>query len=148
METSTASRSNHKRDSLAYLPASLDKKIAAAVDCHPSACLLCADIDPQTAGLIASILGPALTLTILLFIFRIPMSWYPNINFGKFPWSLVVAPTEPFLGPTRKVIPPVGGVDIAPVRALPEYRQNTVTWMLSNECFSFQAAVSLHHRHP
>ncbi len=75
-----------------------------------------ADMDAKTAGTVASFLAPFLTLSILLMICRIPLSWYPNLDVKKLPWSIAVAPTEPLLGPTRKAIPPVGGVDVAPVR--------------------------------
>lgn len=43
------------------------------------------------------------------------MSWYPKIPLGKFPYVLAYAPTEPFLVQTRKLIPPLAGVDITPV---------------------------------
>ena len=33
----------------------------------------------------------------------------------KLPWAIAVAPTEPVLGPTRRAIPPIGGVDVAPI---------------------------------
>ena len=56
-----------------------------------------------------------LGLMTILFIFRIVLSWYPQIETAKFPLSLVVAPTEPFLKPLRKVVPPIGGVDISPI---------------------------------
>lgn len=56
-----------------------------------------------------------LGVLVLLFIFRIILTWYPQIDLGKFPFSLVAIPTEPFLAPTRKLIPPLGGVDISPV---------------------------------
>jgi len=74
-----------------------------------------ADMDAKTAGTVAGVLGPLLTLAILLMICRIPLSWYPNLNVKKLPWSIAVAPTEPLLGPTRRAIPPVGGVDVAPI---------------------------------
>lgn len=61
------------------------------------------------------ILGILLALMTLLFIFRIVLTWYPEIDLNKFPFSLVTWPTEPFLAPTRKIIPPLGGVDISPV---------------------------------
>lgn len=60
-------------------------------------------------------LGILLGLMTLLFIFRIVLTWYPGIDLNKFPFSLVAWPTEPFLAPTRKFIPPLGGVDISPV---------------------------------
>lgn len=60
-------------------------------------------------------LGLFFGLMILLFIFRIVLTWYPQIELGKFPFSLIAIPTEPFLIPTRKLIPPLGGVDISPI---------------------------------
>ncbi|MEB3251193.1 MAG: YggT family protein, partial [Synechococcales cyanobacterium] len=51
----------------------------------------------------------------LLFIFRIVLTWYPQVELTRFPWLLVFWPTEPLLVPVRKWIPPIGGVDIAPV---------------------------------
>ncbi len=50
-----------------------------------------------------------------LFIFRIVLTWYPQVESNKFPFSIVVSPTEPFLAPSRKIIPPIGGVDITPI---------------------------------
>lgn len=38
-----------------------------------------------------------------------------QLNGKKLPWSIAVVPTEPVLGPTRRAIPPVGGVDVAPI---------------------------------
>lgn len=74
-----------------------------------------ADMDAQTAKLLASVLQPTLALSSILMIVRIPMTWYPNIDGTKWPWNLVYIPTEPILGPTRKIIQPVGGVDISPI---------------------------------
>lgn len=54
-------------------------------------------------------------LMTLLFIFRIVLTWYPQVDMAKFPFNFVYAPTEPFLGFTRKVIQPIGGVDISPI---------------------------------
>ena len=51
----------------------------------------------------------------LLFIFRIVLTWYPQADLSKLPFSLIAWPTEPLLVPMRKLIPPIGGVDIAPV---------------------------------
>lgn len=51
----------------------------------------------------------------LLFISRIVLTWYPNVNLSEFPYKLAYLPTEPFLVPTRKIIPPLGGIDITPI---------------------------------
>jgi YggT family protein len=62
-------------------------------------------------------IGVSIFLAIMtfLFIFRIVLTWYPQIESQKFPFSIVVVPTEPFLAPSRKIIPPIGGVDITPI---------------------------------
>ncbi|XP_065870830.1 protein COFACTOR ASSEMBLY OF COMPLEX C SUBUNIT B CCB3, chloroplastic isoform X2 [Euphorbia lathyris] len=77
--------------------------------------MILADLDPATAKVAISILGPFLSAFGFLFILRIVMSWYPKLPVGKFPYVLAYAPTEPILFLTRKVIPPVGGVDVTPV---------------------------------
>ncbi len=60
-------------------------------------------------------LGPLLALMTLLFILRIVLTWYPQVNPNRLPFNLVTWPTEPFLIPLRKLVPPIGGVDITPV---------------------------------
>lgn len=70
----------------------------------------------MTAATIATwILAPLLGGMIFLFIFRIVLTWYPQVDLNRFPFNLVALPTEPFLIPTRKLIPPLGGVDISPI---------------------------------
>jgi YggT family protein len=61
------------------------------------------------------ILGSVLVVMTLLFIFRIVLTWYPQVNLNKLPWNLIAWPTEPFLAVTRKIVPPIGGVDITPI---------------------------------
>lgn len=56
-----------------------------------------------------------LGLMTILFIFRIVLTWYPQAELTKFPFSLVVLPTEPILKPLRKLVSPIGGVDITPI---------------------------------
>ncbi|XP_048428795.1 LOW QUALITY PROTEIN: protein COFACTOR ASSEMBLY OF COMPLEX C SUBUNIT B CCB3, chloroplastic-like [Pyrus x bretschneideri] len=77
--------------------------------------LVVADLDPATAKLAIGFLGPFFSLFSFLFIIRIVMSWYPKLPVGKFPYVVAYAPTEPILMATRKVIPPLGGVDVTPV---------------------------------
>ncbi len=61
------------------------------------------------------ILAPILGVMIFLFIFRIVLTWYPQVELTKFPFNLIVLPTEPLLIPLRKIIAPIGGVDISPI---------------------------------
>jgi YggT family protein len=74
----------------------------------------------DVAHTIETILRPLLTLYTFLYIIRIPMTWYPDIDGTKAPWSLVVAPTEWFLSPIRSTIGVggVGGVDVSPIIAV------------------------------
>jgi YggT family protein len=61
------------------------------------------------------ILGPLLGLMTFLFIFRIILTWYPQVNLNRLPFNLIAWPTEPFLISLRKLVPPIGGVDITPI---------------------------------
>ena len=56
-----------------------------------------------------------LGLMTLLFVLRIVLTWYPEAELTRFPFSLAVFPTEPLLKPLRKIISPIGGVDITPI---------------------------------
>ncbi|BAU65143.1 UPF YGGT-containing protein [Stanieria sp. NIES-3757] len=60
-------------------------------------------------------LNLGLGLLTILFIFRIVLTWYPQINLTSLPFSLVALPTEPLLKPLRKIVAPLGGVDITPI---------------------------------
>ncbi|AQK98046.1 Protein COFACTOR ASSEMBLY OF COMPLEX C SUBUNIT B CCB3, chloroplastic [Zea mays] len=73
------------------------------------------DLDPATARAVAGVAGPVLSAFGFLFILRIVMSWYPRLPVTEFPYVVAYAPTEPFLAVTRRVIPPLGGVDVTPV---------------------------------
>jgi YggT family protein len=61
------------------------------------------------------ILGLILGLMIFLFIFRIILTWYPQVDLNRLPFNLIAWPTEPFLIPMRKLVQPIGGVDITPI---------------------------------
>ncbi|MFM7220771.1 MAG: YggT family protein [Nodosilinea sp.] len=69
----------------------------------------------MTTTLLNWTVGLGLAIMTLLFIFRIVLTWYPQVELTRFPWLLIFWPTEPLLAPVRKWIPPIGGVDIAPV---------------------------------
>ncbi|KAH9323701.1 hypothetical protein KI387_018340, partial [Taxus chinensis] len=77
--------------------------------------IMLGNLDPSTTKIAINVLGPLFSAFSILFVARIVMSWYPKLPVGKFPYVIAYAPTEPILSPTRKVIPPVGGVDVSPV---------------------------------
>jgi len=60
-------------------------------------------------------LGLLLSAWTLLFLFRIVLTWYPQVDLSQGFWKLVAIPTEPVLGFSRKLIAPIGGVDVTPV---------------------------------
>ncbi|MBD2665379.1 hypothetical protein B6N60_02798 [Richelia sinica FACHB-800] len=66
-------------------------------------------------NLISLILGPVLGVMTFLFIFRIILTWYPQVDLNRLPFNLIAWPTEPFLVLLRKIIQPIGGVDITPI---------------------------------
>ena len=60
-------------------------------------------------------LGLLLSAWTLLFLFRIVLTWYPQVDLSQGVWKLVAIPTEPVLAVSRKLIAPIGGVDVTPV---------------------------------
>ena len=60
-------------------------------------------------------LGLLLAALTLAFLLRIVLTWYPQIDLSKGAWPLIAWPTEPALALTRRVVAPIGGVDVTPV---------------------------------
>jgi YggT family protein len=65
--------------------------------------------------LVPPVLGALLAAWTLLFLFRIVLTWYPQVDLERGAMRWIRTPTEPLLAPTRRVIPPIGGVDVTPV---------------------------------
>ena len=51
----------------------------------------------------------------LVFLVRLILTWYPKIDLSKGFWLIISIPTSSILNITRKIIPPIGGVDVGPV---------------------------------
>ena len=60
-------------------------------------------------------LGIILSFLTLVFLIRLILTWYPKVDLNKGFWILVSLPTSSILNITRKIIPPIGGVDVGPV---------------------------------
>jgi YggT family protein len=78
--------------------------------------------DPAVLALLRQLLPPLhlllgllLAAWTLLFLFRIVLTWYPQVDLSKGVMRLVAFPTEPLLAPSRRLIAPIGGVDVTPV---------------------------------
>ena len=56
-----------------------------------------------------------LGLWTLTFLARLVLTWYPEVNLAKGVLILFFWPTEPILLLTRKIVAPIGGVDVTPV---------------------------------
>ena len=60
-------------------------------------------------------LGILLSFLTLVFLIRLILTWYPKVDLNKGFWLLIAIPTNSILNFTRKLIPPIGGVDVGPV---------------------------------
>ena len=60
-------------------------------------------------------LGILLSFLTLVFLIRLILTWYPKVDLNKGFWLLIAIPTSSILNATRKLIPPIGGVDVGPV---------------------------------
>ena len=60
-------------------------------------------------------LGLLLAAWTLTFLARIVLTWYPQVDLSSAPWAVIASPTEPVLALTRRLVSPIGGVDVTPV---------------------------------
>ena len=60
-------------------------------------------------------LGILLSFLTLVFLIRLILTWDPKVDLNKGFWLLIAIPTSSILKFTRKLIPPIGGVDVGPV---------------------------------
>jgi len=56
-------------------------------------------------------------LIFLLLFITILLSWFPNIKWYNEPFKTLKNFSEIFLGPFRRLIPPIGMIDISPIIA-------------------------------
>lgn len=56
-------------------------------------------------------------LIFLVLFITILLSWFPNVKWHLEPFRSLRAFSEIFLGPFRKLIPPIGMIDISPIAA-------------------------------
>ncbi len=65
--------------------------------------------------LLHAILALALAAWTLLFLFRIVLTWYPQVDLNRGAMRLIGWPTEWLLRFSRRWVPAIGGVDVTPV---------------------------------
>ena len=69
----------------------------------------------QMLPVVHLVLGLLLAALTLAFLLRIVLTWYPQVDLKQGAWPLIAWPTEPVLSVTRRVVAPIGGVDVTPV---------------------------------
>ncbi len=67
--------------------------------------------------MISDVLSLAFRLIYLLLIVYILLSWFPNVSWQKQPFYAIKSFADIFLLPFRRLIPPIGMVDISPIVA-------------------------------
>ena len=60
-------------------------------------------------------LGISLSYLTVVFLIRLILTWYPKIDLSKGLWLFISIPSSSILNLTKKLIPPIGGVDVGPV---------------------------------
>lgn len=66
----------------------------------------------------SQIITSILQLFNMLMILWCLLSWFPNINWYEQPFKTLDKIVRPVLAPFRKVIPPIGNIDISPIVAM------------------------------
>ena len=54
----------------------------------------------------------------LLIIVRALLTWVPSVDYGHPLIRAIVRITDPVLLPIRRLVPPLGGIDVTPIAAL------------------------------
>ena len=71
----------------------------------------------SSIGLLADTLSTFVQIYVALMIFRVLLTWFPNINWYDPPFSILSQLTDPYLNLFRSIIPPLGGIDFSPMLA-------------------------------
>lgn len=64
------------------------------------------------------VLAQAIRIYQLLLFARILLTWLPNLNWYNQPFRALAMVTDPYLEPFRRLVPPIGMIDISPMVAL------------------------------
>ena len=66
-------------------------------------------------GMFAQAYATFLNIYFVLLIFRILLSWFPNVDWMSQPFATLSQLTDPYLNLFRSLIPPLGGIDFSPI---------------------------------
>ena len=68
--------------------------------------------------LLITLISDAAQVLALLIIVRALLTWIPSVDYGHPVLRAIVRVTDPILLPIRRVVPPLGGIDVTPIVAL------------------------------
>jgi YggT family protein len=68
--------------------------------------------------LLITLVSDVIQLLTLLIIVRAVLSWIPTADYGHPVIRFVMRVTDPVLEPVRRVLPPLGGLDLSPIIAI------------------------------
>ncbi len=64
------------------------------------------------------LVDPAVQFLTLLVIVRVLLTWIPSVDYGHPLIRLIARITDPILLPVRRILPPMGGLDLSPIIAI------------------------------
>ena len=75
-------------------------------------------VDRKMIGLVTQSVASFIKLYLLLLFVRVLLTWFPNVNWMRQPWTMLRQVTDPYLNLFRNLIPPVmGQIDFVRARA-------------------------------
>lgn len=66
-------------------------------------------------GNILLVISDVINVYKYILIARILLTWLPNINWYNQPFKFLTEVTDPVMAPFRRLIPPIGGLDLSPM---------------------------------
>lgn len=67
---------------------------------------------------LVTLISDVAQLLALLVIVRAVLTWVPSVDYGHPVIRAIVRVTDPVLQPIRRLVPPLGGIDVTPIAAL------------------------------
>ncbi len=67
---------------------------------------------------LVTLVRDAVQLLTLLVVVRAILTWIPSVDYGHPLIRMIMRLTDPILNPIRRVMPPIGGLDLSPVIAI------------------------------
>ena len=72
--------------------------------------------EQKMVALVTQAVGSFIKLYLLLLFVRVLLTWFPNVDWMRQPWSILRQITDPYLNLFRNLIPPImGQIDFTPI---------------------------------